>query len=241
MRKILLAASMAIFSGSLSAQLAINTVIHEPSATDVGPFISLQTVPNPDYNPLQPNGQPQFLPAYGSGKGLSNELDSISPEFYALASTTTHDLAVVTNNSGADIVVDGTSIQVAQIRPKRDVAAAPEFANPGALSINLIPYDGVSFTIQNGTSAAAWVLVIKWAASLDTSPRDYIITFQFTDTATSTAVTVDAGLTVPKVGGDTGNGSGCASGDNGGPQGLGLLAGSGMAAIVVRRRLFQRA
>lgn len=242
MSKTLIAAVLTLFSGALAAQATIDTVIHEPTAADAGPTLGAATVPNPDYNPLQPNGQPQFLPLIGNGNGISNELDSISDEFYALGGTSTHDLAIMTNNTGADITVDPTTLQVAQIRPKVVVAAAPEQASPGFLvAPTPYPFSNASFTIANGTSSVLLLLVTKWMYSLDTSPRDYIITFQFNNTAAGGGpMTIDAPLTVPEVGGGSGSG-GCVATEGGSNRGMMLLAGGAMFAIVSRRKLFQRA
>lgn len=238
----LLFAALALFGTSLAAQVSITTVIHEPSASDAGPTLGAATVPNPDYNPLQPNGQPQFLPLIGNGSGISNELDSISDEFYALGGTTTHDLAIITNNTGADITVDPTTLQVAQIRPKVSPAGAPEQANPGLLSQNVYGFSNAPFTISNGASGVLLLLVTKWMYSLDTSPRDYIITFQFNNTAAGGGpVTIDAPLTVPVVGGDSGSGGCTASSGGSLPRGMALLAGTAAVALVTRRRLFRRA
>ncbi|MBX3474319.1 MAG: hypothetical protein KF754_08045 [Planctomycetes bacterium] len=235
-------ASLALFAGSLAAQATITTVIHEPSAADAGPTLGAATVVNPDYNPLQPNGQPQFLPLIGNGSGISNELDSISDEFYALGGTTTHDLAIMTNNTGADITVDPTTLVVAQIRPKVSPPGAPEQANPGLLVQNVYGFSNAQFTIANGASGVLLLLVTKWMGSLDTSPRDYIITFQFNNTAPGGGpITIDAPLTVPKVGGNNSSG-GCTVATSGGmPRGAAILAGASAVAILTRRRIFKRA
>lgn len=231
------------FSTTLAAQatpgLTIGTVVHEPNANDVGPYIAGLTIPNPFYDPLQPNGQPATFPVYGNGSGISNELDSISDEFYALARTTTHDLAVITNTTGAPITVDTTSIQLAGSRPKNDVPTAPEQSSPdGAAPSTIYPYDPVSVTIPDGASVALFLIVTKWRESLDTSPREYIWTFTFNDTG-GTPYTVEGDLLVPEVGGDTGSG-GCATSNDGYPHVLWVLAG-GIAAITFRRKLLKKA
>lgn len=236
------------FSTALAAQatpgLAITTVVHEPSAADVGPYISnLHIVGdgrclNPNWDPLQPNGEPQYLPAYGNGKGIHNELDSISDEFYALGGTTTHDLAVILNTTGAPITVDCTSIQLAGERPRNDVPQAPEQSSPdGAKQTTIFGYDPVSVTIPDGAAVAVFLIRTKWQQSLDTSPREYIWTFTFNDTG-GTPYTVEGDLLVPKVGGNSG--SGCATGNDGYPHGLWVLAG-GIAAIATRRKLLKKA
>ncbi|MCB9935416.1 MAG: hypothetical protein H6840_06965 [Planctomycetes bacterium] len=231
------------FSTALAAQptpgLAITTVIHEPTAGDVGPYISGLTIPNPFYDPLQPNGQPATFPVYGNGKGIDNELDSISDEFYALGNTTTHDLAIVLNTTGAPITVDSTTIVLAGERPRNDVSAAPEQSSPdGSAPHTIYPYDAVSVTIPDGSAVALFLIVSKWRDSLDTSPREYIWTFTFDDTG-ATTYTVEGDLLVPKVGGDSG--SGCATSNEGYPQGLWILAAGGIAAITTRRKLLKKA
>ena len=134
MRNWFMIVALAAFATGLAAQVSpgldIVTVVHEPSATDVGPNIASKTEPNPLYDPLQPNGEPQYLDVYGNGNGLSNELDSISTEFYALGGTTTHDLAVMQNTTGAPITIDTTTIVLAASRPAHDVALAPEQSSP---------------------------------------------------------------------------------------------------------------
>ncbi len=236
------------FSTALAAQatpgLDIVTVVHEPNATDVGPYIANVTVPNPFYDPLQPNGQPPTLNVYGNGNGIHDELDSISEEFYALGGTTTHELAVVLNTTGAPITVDSTTIQLAGERPKFDVPQAPEQSSPDGSAgpppgMNRIyPYDPVSVTIPDGAAVALFLIITKWRDSLDTSPREYIWTFSFNDTG-GTAFTVEGDLLVPRVGGKSGSG-GCATGNDDYPHGLWVLAG-GIAAIVTRRKLLKKA
>ncbi|MBE7492183.1 MAG: hypothetical protein HS108_10560 [Planctomycetes bacterium] len=239
--KSLFAVVLAICGGALSAQLSISTVIHEPSPADAGTYLANQTVPNPDYNPLQPNGQPQNLPLIGNGKGIHNELDSVSDEFYAIAATTTHDLAILTNNSGADITVDPTSLQIAQIRPKVTVPQAPEQANPGILvAYPPDPFSNTNYTIANGASSVLCLVRTKWKSSLDTSPRDYIITIQFNNVATGGGpVTIDAPLWVPEVGGGK-SGGGCTTAHRDLPGGVALLAGGGLVAILTRRKRLLR-
>ena len=101
-----------LFSGSLMAQLpptpglSFELIVHEPTEAQVGPHIAGITENNPAYDPLQPNGEPQFINVYGNGKGYANELDRVNRIFYAIGGTTTHDLAVLRNDTGADISVD---------------------------------------------------------------------------------------------------------------------------------------
>jgi len=249
MRSLFIFSALAVFSTILLAQstagIEVVVVVHEPSASDVGPYIANlhnnndPRCLNPDYDPLQPTGQPQYLPAYGNGNGLSNELDSISPEFYALGGTSTHDLAVILNTSGADITVDATTITLASSRPAKDVPSQPEQSSPDGSAVSeVFAYDPVSVTIPDGSSVAVFMVRTKWRQSLDTSPRDYVWTFTFTDTGGNPFV-LDAPLTVPKVGGS--NPTGCAASDDGFPHGVWLVITGGLTAIVIRRKLLQKA
>lgn len=229
-----LVAALVVCNAGLLAQVAgptpgleITIVVHEPNANDVGPYIAGLQIPNPYYDPQQPNGEPQFNTAYGNGGGLADELDSVSPEFYALGGTTTHDLAVILNTTGADIIMDSTTLAVASCRPKNDVPTAPEQSSPDGSAVSTIyPYDQVSVTIPDGSSVAVFLVSTKWRSQLDTSPRDYIWTFTFNDTIGTTFV-VEGPLTVPKVGGT--DPSGCVTSENGFPAGVWLIAGGGLA------------
>ncbi|MCB9895160.1 MAG: hypothetical protein H6839_11970 [Planctomycetes bacterium] len=244
MRNWFIIVALAAFATGLAAQVSpgldIITVVHEPNTNDVGPYIAGLQIPNPFYDPLQPNGQPQYNNVYGNGKGLSNELDSISPEFYALGATTTHDLAILQNTTGAAITIDATTIQLAGERPKNDNPDAPEQSSPDGSAVHVIyPYDQVSITIPDGNAVALFLITSGWRDQLDTSPREYIWTFTFSDMS-GTPFTVEAPLVVPKVGGDVGSG-GCASDPDGYPEGLWILATGGIAAIVIRRKLLEKA
>jgi hypothetical protein len=250
MRSWFLFIAAAAFGTALLAQvtpgLSIDVIIHEPTATDVGGYISTQTVLNPNYDPLQPNGEPQYLPAYGNGNGISDELDSISNEFYALGGTTTHDLAILRNDSGADIDIDtasavygGAGFALTASRPAHDVPDAPESTSPDGSATSLIyPYDAATINVPNGSSVAVFLIATKWRQSLDTSPREYIWTFNFDDLS-ATTYTVEGRLKVPEVGGDVGNG-GCISDPNGFPTGLWILATGGLVAIVTRQKKLKK-
>lgn len=218
-----------------TAGLSIDTVIHEPSADEVGPYIQSIQVQNPNFDPLQPNGEPEFHNVYGNGKGLTH-LDDVSSEMYALGGTTTHDLIILTNNTGAQIIIDGASIQIAQIRPATDVDGAPEQASPDpAAAPEIYPFVNGNIDVPDGSSTSVWLVTTKWADMLDTSPRDYIVTFQFDDTNSGNTMIVEADLWVPTVGGN--DGSGCTvSPKQELPKGLLLLATGVMAAYVYRRR-----
>ena len=246
MRSWFLFAALAAFGTALAAQptpgLSIDTIVHEPTASQVGPFIVTQQVPNPNYDPLQPTGEPQFLPAWGSGGGPGDELDGVSDEFYALGGTTTHDLAVLTNNTGADITIDctangGAGFQLLASRPKNDPPSAPEQSSPDGGAPSLIyPFDATSISVPNGSAVAVFLIATKWRQSLDTSPREYIWTFQFVDTG-ATSYEVEGALLVPEVGGS--NPSGCASSPDGFPHGLWIIAGGVIAAYTTRRKLLK--
>lgn len=247
-------AAMALFGGLLAAQstpgIAVTKVVHEPEGADVGPFILTQVLPNPDYDPLQPTGQPQFIPAWGNGRGLSNELDSISSELYALGGTTTHDLCVMTNTTGADLLIDtrvppigpGPGVVVTGMRPAIQLPSAPEQISPGHSQMFVIPYDQSQVAVPNGSTVAVWMLVTKWFSQLDTSPRDYFVTFQFNNIAPTPPgpngpgpKVVDVPLTVPRK--NNAKSGGCVASESGLPQGVALLAGGTMYALTRRRRI----
>jgi hypothetical protein len=246
MRSWFLLSALAVFGSVLSAQAAgptpgleIVTIVHEPTANDVGPYISGLQIPNPFYDPLQPNGEPEFNTAYGNGGGLADELDSISDEFYALGGTTTHDLAILLNTTGADIIVDSTTITLAASRPKKDVPQQPEQGSPDSSAVSTIyAFDQVSVTVPDGSSVALFLISTKWRQSLDTSPREYIWTFTFSDTGANPFV-VEGDLVVPEVGGS--DPSGCVSDPNGYPTSVWLLATGGIAAILYRRKRLAKA
>ncbi|MBZ0135571.1 MAG: hypothetical protein K8I27_04260 [Planctomycetes bacterium] len=252
MRNCFLIVALAAVGTALAAQptpgLSIQTVVHEPKASEVGAHIANIQVANPFYDPLQPTGEPQFLTAYGNGKGPGDELDRVSDEFYAIGGTTTHDMAVLTNNTGTDITIDCTAFggapdtggfQLLSSRPKNDPSSAPEQSSPDGAAIHLIyPFDALSVTVPNGSAVAVFVIASKWRQALDTSPREYIWTFEFLDTG-ATSYQVEADLLVPKVGGS--NPTGCASSPDGFPHGLWVVAGGAIAAICTRRKLLKKA
>lgn len=248
MRSWFLFIALAAFGTVLMAQptpgLSIETVVHEPSASQVGPYIAGLQIQNPNYDPLQPTGEPEFVTAYGNGKGPGDELDRVSDEFYALGGTTTHDLAVLTNNTGADITIDctangGNGFQLLASRPKNDPPDAPEQSSPdGGAPSMIYPVDMNSVTVPNGSAVAVFVIATKWRQSLDTSPREYIWTFQFLDTGAA-SYEVEAPLLVPEVGGS--NPTGCATNEDGLPTGLWIIAGGALAAYTTRRKLLKKA
>ena len=236
---LLVTASASGLAAQVTPGLAISTVVHEPTAADVGPYIAGLQIPNPFYDPLKPDGQPEFNTAYGNGGGLSNELDSINGKFYAIANTTTHDLAILLNTTGAAITIDATTIQLAAERPVKDVAVAPEGSSPDGGKIQTIyGTDLVSITVPDGASVPIFLINTKWRNQLDTSPRNYIWTFTFDDLG-GTTYTVEAPLTIPKVGGDVGSG-GCVTNPDDYPSGLWLVATGGLVALVTRRKLLRK-
>jgi hypothetical protein len=83
-----------------------------------------------------------------------------------------------------------------------------------------------------------FLYVVKWLPTLDTSPRDYVVTVTFTDQLSGNTYTASGMLTVPKA--DSGDG-GCVADGNGSPVGAIVLALGGMAAILprLRRRLLR--
>lgn len=236
----------ATFASVLAAQagatpgLAITQVLHEPSSSEVGPYISSLTIPNPNQGIP---GQPATFNVYGNGSGYSNELDNVDDKFHAIASTTTHQLAVLENNTGADIIIDVATIVLSAINPTVSPVSAPEaqllFNTPPGHMTYVYGFDQNAVSVPNGSAVSVWLWVAKWGESLDTSPRDYICVWTFTDTVSATTMVVNADLTIPEAGGGE-DGGGCVVENGGSPTGLLLLAAGGMAAIVMRRRLFAR-
>lgn len=257
MRVFLMLASL-VFGAGLSAQLtaglSIDQVIHEPNDTEAGPFLSSLTIANPHYDPTRDldtdgfddtTGEPQFLPLIGNGNGL-HSLDSVSPEMYALAKTTTHDLIILTNNTGADVIVDldfttpsPGALTISQTRAAVSPASAPEQALPDpTANLTIFGYDPAAVSVPNGSSVAIALIVTKWAARLDTSPRDYFVEFTFTDLASATVMRVEAALTVPYSDGADSS-TACTSHNGPLPRHLLLLIGGGAVAIVTRRKLLK--
>lgn len=231
-----------LFGGTASAQYRVTQVLHEPTAADVGPVIAALPA---DIPPPTPAGGGPIPPAgvapnnaYGNGRPYHNELPRVSAEFFAMGGTTTHDLAYLRNDSANDITVTTNTIAITS-RPKKDVASKPETADPGLVA-QFIHGTAASVTIPAGTELSLFLLVTKWLPTVDTSPRDYILTITMQDTVSASTITATAAMTVPKVGGDD---SGCVVSDgDGSPAGLILAAMGAMAAILPRtlRRLRRR-
>jgi hypothetical protein len=119
------------------------------------------------------------------------------------------------------------------------VQAAPEQSSPDGSAVSTIfAYDAISVTVPDGSSVAIFVIATKWKQSLDTSPREYIWTFTFSDTGANPFV-VEGDLEVPKVGGS--NPTGCVSSEDGYPSGVWLVATGGLVAIILRRKLLKKA
>jgi hypothetical protein len=78
----------------------------------------------------------------------------------------------------------------------------------------------------------------RWAPRLDTSPRDYVVTFSFLDDISGQVLFVEAKLRVPAV---SDRETGCVARENRAPLGLALLGMGAMAAYINRRRLFAKA
>ncbi len=267
MRRIFFLIALFGCSSALLAQdptpgLSVDSVIHEPTASEAGTHLASLSRPNPAYDPLQPTGQSPTVPLIGNGKGLSH-VDGVSGEFYALGGTTTHDLCILTNNTGQDIIIDMDygqpgvtppspgALLLVGTRAAKSPEDAPEepapdeqaFINFGYAEdvyastnfINgIVGTNSASVPVQNGSSVAIFLMVIKWARYLDTSPRDYILTFAFTDIASNTEMVFEAKLTVPRAGGS--EGEGCVARGSNLPGGLAVAAGGGLAAMVLRRR-----
>jgi hypothetical protein len=183
-------------------------------------------------------------------------VDSVSPEFYALAGTTTHDLFYVSNTSGSDVQIDldpgsAGQLNLVQIRPIKSPTLAPEAPSPDSLATSFIGFgEGVAVTganclvgvsggavsVPNGSTVVVGMLKIKWGRFLDTSPRDYILTFEFTEVSSGVRSAFEAKMTVPKSDSQE---SGCVASDSSIPRGLLVVVGGGMAAMVTRRKLLR--
>jgi hypothetical protein len=241
MRRIFLMLVCAVMAGGLMAQvevtsgLSIDTVIHEPSTSDVGVVIAAMREPHP--NAGLP-GYPDETNVYGNGRGL-HHLPDITDHLYALAGTTTHDLVELTNRTGATIRIVFSSLQIADRRAVigEDAVGEANFPDQTATP-ELIGVDNNVLDIPNGTTAAAWLVRTRWAARLDTSPRDYVVTFQFLDDISGEDKFVNVNLRVPAV---DDRETGCVASENRAPLGLALLGMGAMAAYINRRRLFARA
>jgi hypothetical protein len=271
MRRILIALAVVAFSSAMAAQttitgLTVKSVIHEPSKTEAGPYLSSLMRDNPAFDSLQPTGEPDKVPLIGNGNGL-HHLDSVSGELYALGGTTTHDLIILTNNSGGDVIVDLdygipgvnpgspgaltlSSSQAAVSPPEAPQQASPDpnaFGQfgygsdvyTGSNPLNgIVGYDAAAVSVPNGSSVAICLLVIKWSNYLDTSPRDYVLNFTFLDGATGDPAVFEVKMTVPKASDEEG---GCQVSTGNLPSGLALVAGGTMAAILLRRKLLEKA
>ena len=222
----------AVLAGGLAAQsngLAVSSVIHEPTGTEVGANIEPQTILNPDYDLGPPPRGVEFLPVWGNGRGLGT-----SGELHARGGTTTHDLVFFVNNGTADITIDTSTLALSTTAPKYDNPQKPEATQPGWRTPPVIyEFDLNPILIQVGATAALFMVRTQWKSMLDTSPRDYIFTFEMLDTTSSTTLLVDVPLTIPT--GDD-DGGGCISTGNGAPHGLVLLLASGLFALARRRR-----
>jgi hypothetical protein len=248
MRSWFLFMAMAALGTALAAQptpgLSIDIVVHEPSTDQVGPYIAGIQDPNPNYDPLQPTGEPQFISVYGNGKGYHNELDRVSDELYAIGGTTTHDLVILTNNTGSDITINtnafgGQGFDLGLTRAKGQPLTTQEAGTPDpAASHQIYPYEQNSILVPNGGSVPVFLFRTKWRNQLDTSPREYIFPFLFEDQG-GQPFEVEADLLVPPVGGS--NPTGCASSPGGFPHGLWIIAGGAMAAYTTRRKLLKKA
>jgi hypothetical protein len=223
-----------VYAQAVTPGISIPTVVHEPDAGQVGPYIAGIQLPNPDFNPQNPNGQPQFVGVFGNGNGLEHLPDS-SGEFFARGATTSHDLALFRNNTASDLLISGASadLAVVQWRPKKDVPTKPERADPGFFTQVLYPYDNVSIAVPAGSTVALFLMVTSWFDQVDTSPREYVVRFRVRDTLTNTDLFVEADCIVPEVEDRDGESCSVSSGSPSPQAAIVMLAG-GLAAILPR-------
>jgi hypothetical protein len=246
MRRILAVLVCVAAAGGLAAQgtptagLSIDVVMHEPSRAtleDVAPYILSIERPHPDAGlPGVPSDAMTGI--WGNGRGLKH-LPDVTDHFYALAGTTTHDLAFLTNTTGSDINIDVSSFAITNrwaigddsglesVFP--DMVAVPEIVPP------IDPSGGSQISIPNGAEGVLFMMRTRWRDRLDTSPREYGIEFSFTMNGSTESV--HAVLKVPKV---SDRETGCTASPNRFPTGLLLLGAGAMAAYVQRRRILGR-
>lgn len=229
---------------ALAQTLTISRVVHEPGADQVGDHIRGIQESNPNYDPDQPTGEPEFLNVYGNGTGYHNDLADESDRLYAVGGTTTHDLVELTNNSGEDIEIDlDSNPPTLSLSPTKDVDGAPEQSSPDPTATHeIFGYEDDSIVVPNGSSRFVWLLRTKWAPRLDTSPREYVAIFSFSDISgpIPETKTVETTMWVPDVGGQ--DGGGCTvTNDRNIPVGLWIIAAGGIAAIARRRRTLDKA
>jgi hypothetical protein len=250
------AASLAAQASILNPLLSIERVIPEPSSSQVGDFLRVQTVLNPDYDPnkdpeltgVDSDGNVRDLPIYGNGRGLRflpNETD----HFYALGGTTTHDLAYMRNRSSEEIVIDpqyiwptGVGFEISNRRPAIDVDGAPENPTPDLAAVpEIIPFSNQPIVVPGGAEVPIFLMRTRWRQRLDTSPREYYWTFTFWDTNLNAPAggeqSVEGRLVVPKTSDMEG---GCtATRGRQFPGGLLVLGAGAGVAWFSRRRLFE--
>lgn len=229
MRVIAMLVVLAAASWNLAAQailtpgLEVDTVIREPSSTEVGPFLVSQTL-------------------QGGGKLYSKGSGSKGSGFRARPGKTTRDLCVISNNTGADLIVDldyslpspGALVLVGS----RPDGSPPADMQPGMPDPNaewtIFGYDPAAVSCLNGASVALFLLRAKWGKSF--RPRsDYILTFAFTDIVTGQNMSFEAKLTVQHAPDEE---EGCSLTPPGRPPtGLLALISGGLAALTRRIRL----
>ncbi len=234
------ALATSIFGGSLAAQgeLVVDSIVHEPTANEVGPEIAAMTVQVPGLN-----GTLEDIPIYGNGRGVDG-LDTVSEQLYALGGTTTHDLVFLRNTTGADIIVNGMAgtITVLQMEPLNVPTGSSEAGTPGhQTGPTIIPVASSNVVVPAGSATAVFLVITEWQARLDTSPRQYRWTFQVNDTVSMTNLNVPIELIVPGSGGqDDGSTGGCSAVPSRVPTGLLGLVGIGMVAYIRRRQRLRK-
>ncbi|MCC6573331.1 MAG: hypothetical protein IT462_06010 [Planctomycetes bacterium] len=221
-----IAVLLVLAGASLAAQtndfaLTVSSVIHKPTAAEAGPYLVSNV-------------------AIGNGGKFDNDIPRITSKCLALAGVTTHDLLIVHNGSSKDLVFDGrrgqtTSPYLASSRPKYDNPGKPEGIMPGNSKQEVWGFDQ-SIVVPANSTVPLILFLTDWNPQLDTSPRDYVLTFGLWEVSQTPAqYTFEVELFIPGPSGGKGQ-TACVADPYGGmPVGVIIAAAAGLVAILPRR------